>query len=81
MDQDILRHTIRRKLEAGSLPHDSIPRIWGGPATGEECDACGELITTEFLIEGISTADNQGLQLHVECFYIWDEARDVPGRR
>jgi len=80
MDQEILRLLIRRKLAAGSLPHDSIPRIWGGPATGEECDACEELIRTgQFVMEGISTANKQGLQLHVECFYLWDEERDAPG--
>jgi len=82
MDQEILRLLIRRKLAAGRLPYDNIPRIWGGPGTGEECDACEELIRTDqFLMEGISTADNQGLQLHVECFYLWDEERDVPGLR
>jgi hypothetical protein len=30
-------------------------------------------------MEAISTTTNQGSQLHVECFYLWDEARTVPG--
>jgi hypothetical protein len=43
---------VRRKLADGSLPHDSIPRFWGGPSDGEECDACGEVITSETSRDG-----------------------------
>ena len=28
----------------------------------------------------VSTATNQGLQFHVECFYFWDAEREAPGR-
>jgi hypothetical protein len=81
MDQNSLRLLIRRKLAAGSLPHNSITRFWGGPPDGEDCDACEEVISADqILMEGISTLTNQGLQFHVECFYIWDMERDVPGR-
>jgi len=38
---DIAHH--RHKLAAGSLPHNSIPRFWGGPPNGEDCDACDEV--------------------------------------
>jgi len=31
-------------------------------------------------MEGISQPTNEGLQLHVECFSVWDEEREVPGR-
>jgi len=34
----------------------------------------------QLLMEGISTETNQGLQFHVECFYISDSERDVLGR-
>jgi hypothetical protein len=81
MEQDTLRLLIRRKLAQGDLPHDSIPRFWGGPANGEQCDACEEAIrSSQFIMEGISTT-NQGLQLHVECFYVWDMERDELARR
>lgn len=81
MNQDGIRTMVRRKLADGSLPHDSIPRFWGGPSDGEECDACGEVINAQqLLMEAVRTLNNQGLQLHVECFYIWDLERDVPGR-
>ena len=81
MDQNSIRLLIRRKLAAGDLPHDSIPRVWGGPPDGEHCDACEEVIRADQLVmEGISSTNNQGLQLHVECLYLWDDERDVPGR-
>lgn len=82
IEQELLRQIIRRKLAAGTLPTDGIPRIWGGPGDNEVCGACEELITpVQFLMGGISrAADNQGLQLHVKCFYIWDTERGVPDR-
>jgi hypothetical protein len=42
---------------------------------------CGEVIRADQLVmEGISSTDNQGVQLHVECLYLWDDERDAPGR-
>lgn len=76
-----IRAMIRRKLQAGDLPHDSIPRFWGGPSIGEECDACEQLIAAdELLMEAISRTTNQGIQFHVECFYLWDSERETPGK-
>lgn len=81
MDQATIRLAIRRKLDDGRLPNNSIPRFWGGPADGEDCDACDEVIRADqLLMEGISTITNQGIQFHVECFYLWDAERFVPGR-
>jgi hypothetical protein len=77
MERDALRLIIRRKLTQGDLPNDGISRFWGAPANGEQCDACEETIrSTQVIMEGISEPTNQGLQLHVECFSIWDEERD-----
>ena len=56
MDQDILRRLIEAKLADGRLPHDNIPRVWGGPSDGDTCNACDEVITKAHLVmEGIST--------------------------
>jgi CheY-like chemotaxis protein len=80
MDKEALRLTIRRKLAAGSLPTDSISRILGSLGDGEICDACELVINNEqFLMKGISRADKQALQLHLECLYIWDLERNAPG--
>ena len=70
---------IRSKLSDGRLPHDSIPRIWGGPGAGETCDACGEVVTKpQMLMEGIGQ-NGGGIQMHVQCFWIWDREREVVG--
>jgi hypothetical protein len=82
MQQHSLHLLIRHKLANGSLPINSIPRVWGGPGHGEICDASDEVVTKdEWVIEGISLADGRKpLQLHVECFHLWElERRAVPG--
>jgi hypothetical protein len=86
MDHDSLRLLIRSKLEHGLLPYNSIPRIWGAPSDGETCDGCDLMIDPkDLVIEGISLSDvnkalsaydrRRPLQLHVECFYLWDGER------
>jgi hypothetical protein len=66
MGLDTLRLIIRQKLAQGDLPHNSIPRFWGGPANNEACDACEETIGSgQLIIEAI----------------IWDTERDEPTRR
>ena len=82
MDPVSLRALIRQKLADGRLPQDSIPRVWGGPSAGETCDACQEEIGAhQFVMEGVSTdLTKRALQFHVECLYLWDQERVVPGR-
>ena len=82
MDPVSLRLFIQQKLDDGRLPHNSIPRIWGGPGGGELCDACEEPIPKDQLImEGISRYGGRlGVQFHVQCFALWDEMRKAPGR-
>jgi hypothetical protein len=76
MDQEPIRIIIRQKLADGRLPHDSIPRLWGGPGAGEVCDGCDEKIAISVLVmEGISVGGRKPLQLHVQCFYLWDVER------
>ena len=79
MDAEGLRLVIRVKLADGRLPHDSIPRLWGGPGNEETCDACDEVVTKpQMLMEGIG-ATGFGVQMHVQCFYLWDAERQVSG--
>ena len=83
MDQEARRLLIRQKLDDGRLPHNSIPRLWGGPGQGETCDACNLPISIPALImEGIAVDARKALQLHVECFYLWDfERRSADGAK
>lgn len=76
-----LRLLIRAKLADGRLPHDHIPRVWGGPGNGETCDACEEHVAkAQMLIEGIG-ASGGGVQFHVACFQLWDAERQVAGHK
>jgi hypothetical protein len=80
MDPSALRLLIREKLVNGSLPHNHIPRIWGGPGNGETCDGCGEIVTrSQMLMEGALDAMGRGIRFHVACFQAWDAERQVPG--
>ena len=73
------RQLIQEKLRNGTLPYNSIPRVWGGASHGEMCDACDAAIgNPELIMEGINP-DGKGVQFHVECFYIWDKERRVGG--
>ena len=79
MDTERLRTILRDKLADRRLPHDSIPRIWGGPGQGETCDACEEVVTKpQMLMEGISETGS-GIHMHVQCFYMWDNERRAVG--
>jgi hypothetical protein len=76
VEKEALRILIRQKLADGRLPHDSIPRVWGGPSHGEICHACDEAIPAPALImEGVALGGKVPLQLHVQCFYVWDRER------
>jgi len=80
VESSTIRRVIQEKLADGRLPHDSIPRVWGGAGAGEMCDACDEVITkAQFVMEGIGLA-HKSIQFHVQCFYLWDSVRTVPGR-
>jgi hypothetical protein len=83
MHQQSLQLIIRQKLRDGTLPYNSISRVWGGPGNGEACDACDGIVTKdEWVIEGISLAEGRKpLQLHVECFHLWEiERHDMVGK-
>ena len=81
MHQKSLRLLIQRKIDAGSLPRDESPRIWGAYANADPCAACDEMIRgTTYVMEGI-WIDGDGkraFQFHVQCFSIWDELRRTP---
>ena len=79
MDQQTRRRLIQGKLLDGTLPYDSIPRVWGGAGYGEMCNGCNDIIeAAQFVMEWINLR-GEGIQLHVECFYIWDQERRVGG--
>jgi hypothetical protein len=80
MENSAIRTLIRQKLRDGSLPLNGIPRFWVGPSAGEECNACDRLIAGPFVVEGIAATDGvrTPIQMHIECFALWDEERREP---
>jgi hypothetical protein len=52
MKQEEISFLIGAKLADGRLPHNSIPRVWGGPANNEDCGACEETITKQGIGDG-----------------------------
>ena len=81
MRSDAIRALIRAKLKDKRLPHDSMPRFWGGPADGEVCDACDKPITKQQLImEGVVSTPGGAtpIQFHVQCFQFWETERRGP---
>jgi hypothetical protein len=82
MEATALRLLIRQKLTDGRLPHNSIPRVWGGAGAGEACDACeANILPSEFIMEGVTMSGEQrAVQLHVLCFYVWDDERVKPSK-
>jgi len=77
MENAPIRILIRDKLQDGRLPVNGFPRFWIGPSDGEECHGCERIITDHLLVEGIASAAHgrQAIQMHVNCFALWDEAR------
>ena len=77
MDLQALRVRIRRKLQDGGLPYYNITRVWSSSQNGEICTACDTILAKDrLLMEGFSSPPDRGpVQLHVQCFEIWDEER------
>ena len=59
------------KLRDGSLPRDGGPVFTGKPGSGGRCSACGVPIRRTQLAMSI----HDGLELHGQCFMLWNEAR------
>ena len=80
MDTPILRLLIQERLADGRLPHDDIPRVWGGPGNGETCYGCGETVTSAQRLIGGLDARGSGVRFHSACFYLWSVERKVSGQ-
>jgi hypothetical protein len=78
MQVEALRLFIREKLQDGRLPHEPISQVQSRPADGQKCDACEKLITmARFVVTGTTLAGRGSIQLHVECFQLWDHERSA----
>lgn len=73
METQARRLLIRQKLSDGRLPMNSTSRVSGRPGEGEICHACEGVIAEAEIVMEVT-----GLQLDVDCFYLWyAERRDA----
>jgi len=76
MQAEALRLFIREKLQDGRLPQEPISQVQSRPADGQKCDACEKFITmAQFVVTGTTLAGRGSIQLHVQCFQLWDDER------
>jgi hypothetical protein len=80
MTERILRALIQEKLVAGRLPYTSIPRLWGGPGSGEICDGCDETVRKDQMVLENRDAAGSSVQFHVSCFHVWKALEQWRGR-
>jgi hypothetical protein len=75
---DLVRHVIRRRIQAGSLPCHRTIELWQAFGFGQICDACGVAITSSDWMYLICGDHWRAIRLHEECFVIWqDEKRTI----
>jgi hypothetical protein len=72
----LMRRLIKLRLEDGRLPRGPVTEILDGPGNGRPCDACGgPLARHQKAVSGIVLEDWRSIQLHVDCFQVWDIER------
>jgi hypothetical protein len=75
MERATLLALIRRKLQDGRLPQDSVTRAWGSPSDGETCDVCDTVLSKDQLLMEGTTRARRSMQFHVACFQLWETER------
>jgi hypothetical protein len=85
MEPPFLRLLIQEKLADGRLPSAPLPRAWDRPGTGQTCDGCSETVTPAQTVVEHLDGPGRGVRFHVECFHVWNVARQMaehePGAR
>jgi hypothetical protein len=67
---------IRKKLDAGTLPHDSPAKLWAGIGSGKCCTACEQpILESEPEYEPQYDDGHPVLRFHARCHSVWDEER------
>jgi len=66
---------IRRKLADGRLPFDRGAAVAGRPGRGGRCAGCQQPLRWTQLVMEIPRGDEPPVQLHADCFQLWDKIR------
>lgn len=77
----MLRASVRERIEKGLLPRDKAARTWGGRGSGLICSLCDLSILEsepEIELEFDGAAVARALRFHLQCHSIWDSERRAP---
>lgn len=69
-----LHRRLRGKVERDELPRELPEKIVLGPAGGESCDLCDELVQSAQMLNTLQMADGRLFRLHVVCLSLWRDA-------
>jgi len=77
MSYSLLHAKAREAIRAGNLPLRSPDKLWGGPATGNQCAVCGVSTTPgqmELEIEFARDSETSRTRYHLHplCFAIFN---------
>jgi hypothetical protein len=77
MVPDGVRELIRARIAKGRLPCSHTIELWCGVSAGQRCDGCGVPIIVNDQMYLLCGEDWRLFRFHLECFQIWDAARNV----
>jgi len=82
LDDPKLRDVANEAIESRKLPLYRPLRMWGGPATGEQCSICGTRImgaALQFDLEfhGDQPGSTISYHAHVPCYGAWERSLDA----
>jgi|GraSoiStandDraft_60_1057301.scaffolds.fasta_scaffold1965734_1 hypothetical protein len=66
------------QASVGGRPASARPvtEVLDGPGNGRPCDACGGILAKDQkAVSGIVIEDWRSIQLHADCFQVWDVER------
>jgi hypothetical protein len=67
--------TVRRKIQAGTLPTERPVKMWVGKGTGQACDACGVPVTSADIEYETDLPSQRTLRFHQRCLTVWHDER------
>lgn len=66
---------VHDKLDDGLLPLDRPAIVHAAPGRGQQCAACGCVLTPKQLVMTVSTGSDKTVYLDADCYQVWDAHR------
>jgi hypothetical protein len=72
-----LAEIVRRKLHAGTLPHEQPLKLWANVGSGKPCTACdAPIVPSQTEYEAQYYDGRPPIFLHVACHQLWEVERN-----